>query len=71
MSTETPHIPIGEAARALGVSVATLRRWESTGKITAVRTPGDQRRFPVSEIERVKAGARHEPHAGPVACHAT
>ena len=56
MSTETPHIPIGEAARALGVSVATLRRWESTGKITAVRTPGDQRRFPVSEIERVKAG---------------
>ena len=57
MNTETPPIPIGEAARALGVSVATLRRWESTGKITAVRTPGDQRRFPVSEIERVKAGS--------------
>ena len=57
MSTETPPVPIGEAARALGVSVATLRRWESTGKITAVRTPGDQRRFPVAEIERVKAGS--------------
>ena len=57
MSTETPHIPIGEAARALGVSVATLRRWESQGKITAVRTPGDQRRFPVAEIERIKTGA--------------
>lgn len=57
MSTETPHIPIGEAARALGVSVATLRRWEAQGKITAVRTPGDQRRFPVAEVERVKAGS--------------
>lgn len=56
MSTETTHIPIGEAARALGVSVATLRRWEARGKITAVRTPGDQRRFPLTEIERVKAG---------------
>lgn len=49
-------IPIGEAARILGVSVDTLRRWESKGIIAATRTPLGQRRFATSEIERVAAG---------------
>ena len=48
-------IPIGEAARLLGVSVETVRRWEARGIIAATRTPLGQRRFAVTEVERVRA----------------
>lgn len=53
---DTPRpswLTLGEAARRLGVSVDTVRRWESEGKITSTRTPGNQRRFAASEIERL------------------
>lgn len=50
-------LPIGDTARLLGVSVPTIRRWESEGKIAGTRTLGGQRRFTRAEIERVKAGA--------------
>jgi excisionase family DNA binding protein len=36
---------IGEVADKLGVTVATVRVWEKTGKIKAIRTPGGHRRF--------------------------
>lgn len=49
-------LPIGEAARLLGVSVETVRRWDRDGLINSTRTLGGQRRFSRSEIERVKAG---------------
>jgi excisionase family DNA binding protein len=39
------------AARLLGVSTATLRRWENAGKISAVRTLGGHRRFRRSDVE--------------------
>ncbi|MCE2679079.1 MAG: MerR family DNA-binding transcriptional regulator, partial [Burkholderiales bacterium] len=29
------YVSIGEAAEALGVSIATLRRWEADGKLAA------------------------------------
>ena len=44
----------GRAAAALGISIETLRRWEKAGKIAAFRTPGGQRRFDRSEIDRVR-----------------
>ncbi|MSZ77757.1 MAG: helix-turn-helix domain-containing protein [Actinobacteria bacterium] len=50
-------IPIGEAARILGVTVETVRRWNRAGQIEAGRTVGGQRRFRRSEVERVKAGS--------------
>ena len=40
-----------EASKMLGVSVGTLRRWDSEGKIKTIRTPGGQRRFCVEEYE--------------------
>lgn len=43
-------IAIGLAARLASVSVDTLRRWESDGKIAAVRTAGGQRRFRRSDV---------------------
>lgn len=50
-------LPIGDVARALGVSVETIRRWDRDGQIKSTRTPGGQRRFTRAEVERVKAGA--------------
>lgn len=44
---------MGEAARALGVSVDTLRRWDRSGKLATVRDERNQRRVPTSEIERL------------------
>jgi len=54
MTTTEAALPIGDAARMLGVSVDTMRRWEREGKISATRTGGDQRRFPLSEIRRLQ-----------------
>jgi excisionase family DNA binding protein len=43
-------IAIGEAAKALGVSVTTLRRWEKSGKLTAIRTASGHRRYDLAKI---------------------
>ena len=56
-SSEAGLVPIGEAARIFGVTVATVRRWEREGKISAQRTPGGQRRFDRAEIERARSAA--------------
>jgi molybdopterin-binding protein len=40
---------IGEVAKALGVSVDTLRRWETEGRVTFVRK-GNQRVLPASQL---------------------
>lgn len=56
--SEAPPVPIGVAARTIGVSVGTLRRWEAEGKIKSIRTAGGQRRYEASEVERAKAGVR-------------
>lgn len=51
--SESEMLPIGTAARLLGVSVDTVRRWERDGKIKGRRTMGGQRRFPRAEIDRL------------------
>jgi molybdopterin-binding protein len=50
-----PDLPLGEAARALGVSVDTLRRWDRTGKVRTVRDERNRRRVPASEVERLSS----------------
>jgi len=44
---------LGDAARAIGVSADTLRRWERAGKLRTRRDGANRRRVPRSEIERL------------------
>jgi predicted site-specific integrase-resolvase len=45
------YISIGEAAKFLGVSTQTLRRWELEGRISPdERTKGGQRRYDISKL---------------------
>ena len=46
-------VPLGDAARALGVSVDTLRRWDRDGKIRTVRDERNRRLVPAKEVERL------------------
>jgi predicted site-specific integrase-resolvase len=43
-------ISIGKAARELGVTSKTLRRWEAAGKITPERTPRGHRRYDPAQL---------------------
>jgi excisionase family DNA binding protein len=54
--SEQDFLPIGEAARLLGVSVETVRRWDNAGKIPSVRTLGGQRRFRRADIAALMGG---------------
>jgi molybdopterin-binding protein len=49
------ELSLGEAARALGVSVDTLRRWDRAGKLRTVRDERNRRRVPASEVERLSS----------------
>ncbi|MHB1467581.1 MAG: MerR family transcriptional regulator [Solirubrobacteraceae bacterium] len=40
-----------QAARYLGVSLATIRRWTDAGYIDCYRTPGAQRRFSRRQLD--------------------
>ena len=46
-------LTLGEAARALGVSEHTLRRWDRAGKLQTTRDANNRRRVPPSEIARL------------------
>lgn len=43
--SEREYLTVAQAATYVGVSAATLRRWDSTGKLAAVRRPNSQYRF--------------------------
>jgi molybdopterin-binding protein len=43
-----------EAARALGVSLDTLRRWDRAGKIRVERDAANRRVVPAKEVERLR-----------------
>ena len=48
---------IGEAARLLGVSVDTLRRWDRQGRLRTRRDRANRRLVPAAEVERLRASA--------------
>jgi|SRR5512132_474959 molybdopterin-binding protein len=47
------RLTIGEAARAIGVSADTLRRWERAGKIRTTRDAANRRLVTRREVERL------------------
>ena len=58
MARRAPDLTLGEAAREIGVSADTLRRWERAGKLRAVRDSQNRRRVPRKEVERLAARPR-------------
>ncbi len=58
-------LSLGEAARALDVSVDTVRRWARAGKIETARDDRNRRRVPKSEITRLSSHPkRHKTEDG-------
>jgi len=54
-------LSLGEAARAIGVSADTLRRWERAGKLRTSRDSANRRRVPAEEVERLSGHpSRHQ-----------
>jgi molybdopterin-binding protein len=50
----------GEAARTLGISLDTLRRWDTQGRIKTRRDPSNRRIVSAKEIERLRGDTRGE-----------
>lgn len=61
MSPDPHGLLLGEAARAIGVSPDTLRRWEREGKLATSRDPANRRRVDPAEVERLAGHPRREP----------
>jgi excisionase family DNA binding protein len=53
-----------EAARYLGVSLATIRRWTDAGHISCYRTPGGQRRFSRAQLDAFITSMQDDGHTG-------
>jgi molybdopterin-binding protein len=49
----TEEMTLGQAARRIGVSVDTLRRWADRGKLQTVRGSGNRRLVPEREVARL------------------
>lgn len=61
---QTKSLTIGEAAKAIGVSADTLRRWDRQGKLRTERDERDRRLVPVAEVERLTSRPRRQPAGG-------
>lgn len=57
---------MGEAARAIGVSVDTLRRWDRDGKLRTTRDARNRRLVPAAEVERLTSRPRRHAAGHPV-----
>ena len=51
---------VAEAARALGVSIDTIRRWDRAGKLRVERDSANRRTVPAAEVERLRGGSGPE-----------
>jgi molybdopterin-binding protein len=52
--------PAAEAARLLGISLDTLRRWDRAGRIRTVRDSANRRLVPAAEVERLRRRAERD-----------
>jgi molybdopterin-binding protein len=63
--SEPADFSMGDAARKIGVSVDTLRRWDRDGKLRTARDDRNRRRVPAAEVVRLSARPdRRAPHDG-------
>ena len=51
---------VGEAAKALGVSITTLRRWDAQGKLIPEHTAGKHRRYDLAQQPEMYRSAPDE-----------
>jgi molybdopterin-binding protein len=56
MPRQRAAVPAGEAARRLGISLDTLRRWDRAGRIRTERDAANRRVVALSEIDRLTGG---------------
>lgn len=54
------ELTAAEAARALGISLDTLRRWDAAGKIRVERDAANRRVVPASEVDRLRGSEGSE-----------
>ncbi len=54
MSAPDVDHSLGDAARLIGVSVDTLRRWDRSGKLDTTRDASGRRRVSAKEVERLR-----------------
>jgi excisionase family DNA binding protein len=47
------HVNVQRAARRLGVSPVTIRRWTATGFLPCIRTPGGHRRIDTDDLDEL------------------
>src|SRR5438128_7310563 len=60
---DDPWLPIGAAARLVGVGPDTLRRWADGGKVQSYQTAGGHRRFLRSSLEAMTSTPRRTRYA--------
>ena len=58
MLRQMADLSLGDAARALGVSVDTLRRWDRAGRLRTTRDERNRRRVLAREVERLRRAPR-------------
>ena len=56
--SESGRIRVGQAAEMLGVTVETMRRWETEGRLQMERSSGGQRLVALADITRLLAERR-------------
>jgi molybdopterin-binding protein len=60
------RLRVGQAAEMLGVSVETLRRWESEGRLRMERSEGGQRLVDIDDVTRLLAERRRAATERPI-----
>ena len=54
------NLTAAQAARALGISLDTLRRWDREGKLRVERDAANRRVVPAAEVERLRSAGGAE-----------
>jgi excisionase family DNA binding protein len=65
MNKDPKWMSIGEAAKYLGISRDTLRRWGKKGKIKAIRSPTNRRYYTQKMLDEVMAEGKSKKKVTP------